>query len=262
MTGRLRPWCLAGALLLLLSGGRLVDAADATSFEQHLSQVVESIVRASMPQSFEDRRHWNKHTSVLAGVKVRTDGLKVRISKREEQVRHGIWRRYDVTLIHPERTLQVRLHDVTPQGGGRWTFTVTADARVRVGARFEQWNLGIKLFNTSAEADASLRLRAACSLKVTVEKLADGPVLVLEPEVHRVWLALPNLDVRKFGELRGDAATDLFDGLEEIAEDLLQTQEDRVLRQTQRELARRADQLRIPLGELLASPWASLWLLP
>lgn len=237
-----------------------VRAGEPTANERHLSELVESIVHAAVPRTFSSDKHWDKHRKVFAGVKVRTDGPKVRISKRKKRVRHGFWRRYEVRLIDPEQTLKVRISDVEPLGGGRWTYTVTARVRANVVARFEHWNLGVKLLNGSTVADASLRVKADCSLDVSAETGDDGPVVVFTPDVRKVDLSLPNLDVRKFGELRGDVATDLFDSLENVVEDLLQTQEGRVRKKARKEIAEHADDLRVPLGELLSSRWALLWL--
>ena len=249
------------AVAALANTGPVRAAKDIPENERHLSELIEAIVRAAVPKTFESRKHWDKRKEVFAGVKVRTDGLKVRISKRKEDVRHGFWRRYTVTLIDPHRTLKVRISDVKPLGGGQWTYNVTADVRANVDARFEQWNLGVKLLNGSTEADASLRVRAACSLAVSLEQDDEqGSVVVFSPDVKKVDLSLPNLDVKKFGELRGDTATDLFDGLEDVVEDLLQTQEGAVRKQAREEIAEHADRMRIPLGDVLGSPWASLWL--
>lgn len=227
--------------------------------ERRLSELVESIVQAALPRTFEDRRHWDQTREVFAGVKVRTDGLQVRISKRKEAVRHGLWRKHTVTLPDPERSLSVRIRDVHANGGGQWTFVVTTDAKVNVKSRFEQWSVGVKLLNASSEADALVRIQARCSLVVSVEEHTEkGPVVVFAPDVERVDLYLRHLDVKKFGELRGDVAADLFDGLEDALEDLLQTQEDSVRRRARREISDRAEDLQIPLGTLLKSPWAAL----
>src|SRR5690606_18018271 len=263
-----RPAPMSYRLLLSITLALVLWAASAQgdepppAHERHLSELVESIVRASVPRAISNAKHWNKHEEVFAGVKVRGDGLKVRISKRKQRVRHGFWRRYDVTLIDPERTLKVRISDVQPQGGGRWTYTVTAEVRAQVVTRFEQWSLGVKLFNTSSEADATLRLPAGCALHVGLEQdETAGPLIVFAPEVKRVDLALPNLDVKKVGELRGDLASDLGDGLEEVVEDLLQTQQGSVRKRANKEIARREDDLRIPLGEFLGSHAQALWLM-
>ena len=249
------------SVVALARTGPVQAAENVPENERHLSELAEAIVRAAVPKTFENRKHWDKRKEVFAGVKVKTDGLKVRISKRKEEVRHGFWRRYTVTLIDPDRTLKVRISDVKALGGGRWTYTVTADVRANVDARFEQWNLGVKLLNGSTDADASLRVRAACTLDVRLEQDDEqGSVVVFAPDVKKVDLSLPNLDVRKFGELRGKAATDLFDGLEDVVEDLLQTQEGAVRKEARKEIAEHADDLRIPLGDVLSSPWAALWL--
>jgi hypothetical protein len=238
------------------------DETPPPAHERHLSELVESIVRAAVPRTISNDKHWDKHEEVFAGMKVRSSGSRVRISKRKQRVRHGFWRRYDVTLIDPERTLKVRISDIQPQGGGHWTYTVTAQVRANVLTRFEHWSLGVKLLNTSSEANATLRLRADCALQVSLEQDSEaGSVVVFSPDVKRVDLALPDLDVKKAGELRGDLASELGNGLEKVVEDLLQTQEDSVRKRANKEIARREDDLRIPLGKFLGSHASSLWLL-
>jgi hypothetical protein len=253
---------LLSMTLALVLWGASARGGEPPAHERHLSELVESIVRASVPRTISNVKHWDKHEEVFAGVRVRSSGSRVRISKRKQRVRHGFWRRYDVTLVDPERTLKVRISDVEPQGGGHWTYTVTAEARANVVTRFEHWNLGVKLLNTSSAADATLRLRADCSLQVSLERSPEaGAMIVFAPEVKRVDLALPDLDVKKVGELRGDLASDLGDGLESVIEDLLQTQEGSIRKRANKEIARREDDLRIPLGEFLGSHASALWLL-
>jgi hypothetical protein len=140
----------------------------------------------------------------------------------------------------------------------RWDQFVSL--RANVEARFEHWNLGVKLLNGSTAADATLELHADCSLTIHLETDEDSlaPLVVLEPTVHDVNLRLPDLDVRKFGTVRGSVARELGDGFEEILEDLLQSQEKSIRKQAQKSLDKRADDLRIPLPEFLRSPWAML----
>jgi hypothetical protein len=252
---------LITSLGILLRGTNVAPADEMPAHEQHLSELVQAVVLAAVPKDFEDDRHWDRRRDVFAGVRVRSRGLKLRISKRTESVRHGLWRRHTITLVDPERTLKIRISDFEPQGSGSWTFTVTADVKVNVDARFEHWNLGVKLLNGSVNADTVLRMMAACALSIDVENDPEmGQIVVFAPEVKTVDLYLRNLDVHKFGQLRGDAATDVFDGMEDVVEDLLQTQEDSIRGRARNEISRRKEEMRMPLASLLTSPWGMLWL--
>ncbi len=250
---------LLATLVLLAAGNSPVVADEPEDRPPTLARLVEDIVRASLPQTFEDSRHWDKHEEIFSGFKVRNDGLNVRISKREKSVKHGFWRKYTVTLLNPDETFHLAVRHWQPIGEGRYTFEVMAEVRVRVLARFEHWNLGVKLLNGSTEADASLRLRADCSLQWELARVEDqGPVIVLKPDVVNIDLELGDLDVRKVGELRGSAAAELGNGLQDPIEDLLQTQEKSVRKQAWKEIERHRDDLRLPLASLFDSPWAAL----
>lgn len=221
--------------------------------DERLSRLVETIVREAIPRTFEETDDWAKRKKVFSGLDVETRGLGLRISKRERAVRHGFWRRYVITLIDPQEKLQLRIENVrSPEPG-----TIRADLFVRLRAnvdvRFEHWNLGVKLLNAHSNADATLEVRADLSVKTSfeVDKMRGLPVFVAQPTVHRVDLSLPDLDVNRFGELRGSVAEELGNGLEDILEDLLQSQEKSIRKMLQKSLDKHADDLRIPLADLL-----------
>lgn len=244
----------SSVIATLFASGSMLPTASAD--DTALSRIVESIVRESLPQTFENDKHWDKREEVFSGFKVRSDGLNVRISKREKSVRHGFWRKYAVSLIDPERTFRLRINNVQPVGQGRFTFEVVADVRARVTARFEHWNYDVKLLNGSTQADASLRLRADCSLKWQIENNTDqGPTVVLDPDVVNVDLELNDLDVRKFGKLTASLAQVLGDGLTDAIEELLQTQEKSIRKQAWKEIDKHRDDLRLSLEQF--APWLS-----
>ncbi len=199
---------LRASVILCLGCTVTASAQDAAAPAPPLSLLIESIVRSSLPETFEDDRHWNKHQEVFSGFKVRSRGLDVRISKREKSVRHGFWRKVTVTLLDPAQTFRLQINNVQPVGDGRYTFEVVADVRAQVVARFEHWNLDVKLLNGSTKADASLRLRADCSLQWELTSDNElGPVVILKPDVVNVDLELQDLDLRRLGQLAARSPT-------------------------------------------------------
>jgi hypothetical protein len=233
---------------------------DAHTADERLSQLVEAVVREAIPQTFENTKHWGKREMVPNGLDIETEGLRLRISKRERAVRHGFWRRFRVTLLNPHETLHLRMENVRSPAPGQLRWDQFVSLRANVEARFEHWNLGVKLLNASTAAEATLELHADCSLTLRFETDEDSlaPLVVLKPTVHDVHLRLPDLDVSKFGTVRGSVAKELGHGWEEILEDLLQTQEKSIRKQAQKSIDKRSDDLRIPLPEFLTTPWAML----
>lgn len=232
--------------------------------DDRLSHLVETIVREAIPRQFENDKHWNKRTKVVNGLDIETKRGLPRISKRERAVRHGFWRRYQVTLINPQETLHLRIDNLRSPSAGEFRWDLFVSMRANVEARFEHWNLGVKLLNGSTNADATLNVHADCSLKISLEADAESslPVVVLRPTVHTIHLTLPDIDVHKFGKVEGPVVREIGSGLEDIIEELLQSQEKSVLKQAQKSIDKHEDDLRIPLPEFLTSRWSALWKTP
>lgn len=232
--------------------------------DERLSNLVETIVREAIPREFEDDKHWGKRKKVVNGLDIETKRGLPRISKRERAVRHGFWRRYIVTLLDPQETLHLRIDNLRSPANGEFRWDLHVSTRTNVEARFEHWNLGVKLLNGSMDADATLHVHAACSLKIGLETDEDtsSPVIVLSPTVHAIDLALPDLDVNKFGKAQGPVVREIGSGLEDIIEELLQTQEKSIRKKAQKTINKHADDLRIPIGEFFTSRWSGLWSVP
>ncbi len=229
--------------------------------DERLSQLVETIVREAIPRQFENTKHWGKRKKVVNGLDFETKRGLPRISKRERAVRHGFWRRYLVTLLNPKETLHLRIDNLRSPVAGEFRWDLYVSTRANVEARFEHWNLGVKLLNGSTDADATLNVHADCSLKISLETDAESsiPVVVLRPTVHAIDLRLPDLDVNKFGKAQGPVVREIGAGLEDIIEELLQSQEKSIRKQAQKSIDKHADDLRIPLTEFFASRWSGLW---
>ena len=239
-------------------------ASSEPTADERLSNLVETIVREAIPHEFEDDKHWGKRKTVVNGLDIETKRGLPRISKRERAVRHGFWRRYVVTLLDPQETLHLRIDNLRSPANGEFRWDLHVGTRANVEARFEHWNLGVKLLNGSMDADATLHVHAACSLKITLEtdEETSSPVIVLSPTVHAIDLAMPDLDVNKFGKAQGPVVREIGSGLEDVIEELLQTQEKSIRKKAQKSIDKHADDLRIPIGEFFTSRWSGLWRVP
>ncbi len=216
------------------SSPKLAASATTLGDVRSLSTFLEEIVREALPEEHEDRDDWGRQVRLL--------------SKR---VNHGLWKRHRVRLLHPEQRFRLELRNVRALAGGM-ACEVAVTARARVIAKAQAWNYGVKAWSTDASTDVTVRIVAECELRWRTEErgsewLAD---LVLEPRVRDIRLRLTDVDARRVGLLRGDAAEALGDGSRRFVERLLEKQEPKVLKKVRREAEELQDRLRIPVPKL------------
>lgn len=198
------------------------------------SEILRLLLLESMKSEYVDLRHWK-------GTAKRFDGFHVRgarISKRERDVPHGIWRRYRVNLIRPEKTFEATVEQLEPDTSGNIPFSILVSLRARCEATFVWWTYGVKGLNGTAVSDATLHLKLQLVTNPKLNFRLDGrlPRVELQPRVTQVDLKLKDLDVRQIGILKGDLAEVLGDGSRKAVEALMQQQEGKIRDKLQKSL--------------------------
>lgn len=203
--------------------------------EKKFSDLVREIAIHSTEEGFEDTKHWNKSVK-------RFDGLSIRglhISQKRKRVRHGFCRRYEAFLVRPEETFRLEIEQLPLDPTFETTqFVVTTQLRARSEATFAHYVYGVKGFNGSAVAHATIQLRLVLEIAPTFVLTADSllPDLRLNARVNSVDLQLKDFDLQKLGPIKGDFAKILGDGSRESVEGLMQAQRSRIRKKLQKEL--------------------------
>ncbi|WP_437224187.1 hypothetical protein SH661x_003522 [Planctomicrobium sp. SH661] len=208
--------------------------ANAVAAPSNFSEILRTLLLESMRSEYVDDRDWR-------GTVERFDGFRyqgLRISKREREVPHGIWRRYKVNLIQPEKTFDVQVAQLDTDAEGNIPFSILINLRARCEATFVWWTYGVKGVNGTAESDATLQLKLILN---TSPKIGFGlnsplPRLELRPKVMQVELKLKDLDMRKLGVFQGDLVKVLGDGSTKAVEALVQQQEGKIKKKLQQSL--------------------------
>ncbi|HWL10839.1 MAG TPA: hypothetical protein VNQ76_20700 [Planctomicrobium sp.] len=187
----------------------------------------------AMEEEYVDEKHWGKTTERFDGLKVR--GL--RISKREREVNHGFWQRYQAQLVRPEETLSI---DVQQESGPEGTvcFTLLMSLRARCEATFVWWNYGVKGLNGTAVSDATVQIRLVLETNPRFRFSLESPIPTIElsPRITRLELKLKDLDLRRLGVFKGPGVSILGDGSRKAVEELLQRQSGRIKERLQKQL--------------------------
>ncbi len=250
---------LAGCLALMpLASPTAVHAdesatvdAPAAAPEFSWSDLAREIALHVIPENYRDDRHWDKKERMQSGVRVKTKNGQVRFEPRDKKVNHGLWRRFSMALLNPDKTFQLDIRNVrcTPEGATR--FDLFVQVRARCETQFALWTYGIKGLNGTVESDVTVQALVDCSFRLDTE-FTEGsvlPVFALKPEFHDVDLKLSDVDTRKIGLLGGWMAEELGNGTRKSFEDLLQSQEKPLLERIRRTVGKNQDRLRLDASD-------------
>lgn len=208
--------------------------AAVASSPTNFSELLRALLMESMKADYVDNRDWRGTVERFDGFQTR--GL--RISKREREVPHGIWRRYRATLIQPEKNFDVQVAQLPVTAEGAVPFSILISLRARCEATFVWWTYGVKGMNGTAISDASLQLQILLETSPRLAFSLEKPIphLELRPKVTNVELRLKDLDLRRLGVFHGDLIKVLGDGSTKAVEALIRQQEGKIRDQLQKGL--------------------------
>jgi hypothetical protein len=215
------------------------------------SEIIEDLVVNLIPRDFVDDRHWGQTQKVSRGVRVRTKGGRVRLEQREKKVNHGFWRRVKVKLLTPEKSLQLEIRNVRKTDAGASRFDLFLQVRARCETQFVFWSYDVKGLNGSVESDVTVQALLDCSFRIetAAKEGAWLPEVAIAPQVHDLDLKLTDVDTRRAGLIGGWVADELGNFTRQVMEDLLQSQERKVLERIQKSIRKKEDRLRLDLND-------------
>jgi hypothetical protein len=246
--------CLAIGLTPAEPAG--ADEPEVPSLEgEPLAGAIRQAVLHDLKDKYEDDKNWGHTTEALRGVKIRGQGLRLRLEKRTKPVNDGLWQRYIVTVVEPERQLHVGLDKLRLTEQGRIAFALRLSAKLRGEAHIERWEQGIKLLGTSAQGDATVAATIDCEVGIRFEpgKLASD--VLLDPRVTAINLELIDLDVHRISKLGGKAAHELGDSFTPMVARQLKRREAKLVAKANASIAKHRDRLRLPVNQFITSGW-------
>lgn len=213
---------------------------------------IQDIALIAIPAEFHDDKKWGNTVRVQSGLDVRLDGARVRTNRRWKDVKHGLWQKYHVQLIDPERRLNLRIANVVKSPGKPYQFDVVCSARLRTEARWQDWQLGIPVLRISAESVADVTLKARCELAVEFDHTTFPPAVQLRPTVRSADVRLGKFQVRRVSHMKGRVAEQLSGSIKAVLRRELARRRERLPTKINKKLQRKEDELRVSFGDWLS----------
>jgi hypothetical protein len=217
-----------------------------------LKAFLEELLREQIPKRRVFDKDWGHQKRIYAGFRFRREGLRIETERRWNEVDHGRWRWYAVTLLDPEDTLVVKLSELRwrADGGLHLRLRIFADGRVK--ARQQHWSYGIRLY--SAHVQARVRLQIDLTARVQLLPLVHElpPALQLLPEVESAELQMASFQIEEIGHLGGDISEALGDAAETLVrKEIVARQSEKLANRLNRQLTKKRDELKLSLSDWL-----------
>lgn len=217
------------------------------------SQLSRAILLTAIPDKYQDKKHWDKTRNIFDGVRVQQRGLNIRVSEKKRTVNHGSWYMYTVRFPKPEQNVSLLIDQVQSRGPGRFTFAIHVKLKqIQLHGQFEQWVLGVKGLNFDVESEVEVHMHSVVQLVIDTEHRSSSllPDLVLKPAIQKIRLDLVDVNTRRIGRIGGDIAEELGDSSRKLFEDLIHSQEGRVVKKANEAIQKKRDSLRLPMSRL------------
>jgi hypothetical protein len=217
-----------------------------------VSRIAARLIAEAIPREYERSKDWGRTKRITTGLRSSGNFFDFNIHRRKSRVNHGVWKKYRVTLVEPEKNLVVRIENLRTTAPGQFAFTLFVTARVHGWARAKVYDRGIHLIAVEAEGHSTVRLRL--DTEITLESVRTKsflPGLAIRPVVTDAHLHLGDFRLTRISDLRGTLAHELGDALRHVVEDELSGP--KLVAKLNRSIEKRRDRLEFTPDMLLGN---------
>ena len=125
---------------------------------QAISQFAAGLIADAIPREYARTKDWGRTRQITTGVRSSGNFFDFDIHRKKSNVNHGVWKSYRVTLIEPEKNLNVKIENLRQQADGSIALTLFITAKLHGWARTKIYDNGLHIISLEAEGDTTVRL--------------------------------------------------------------------------------------------------------
>jgi hypothetical protein len=211
------------AILPILPPGKMFAADVAVNVAPEiLSQAAAKMIAAEIPREYDRKKDWGRTKEITTGVRSSGNFFKFDIHHKRSEVNHGVWKHYRLTLVEPEKNLDVQIENLRTLELGRVALTLNVAAKVHGWARAKIYDRGIHIIALEAEGDTNVRLSIDAEIGVeSVKTDSLLPTYAVNPVITDARVKFDDFQLKRISDVRGSFAREVGIILREAVEDEL-----------------------------------------
>jgi hypothetical protein len=215
-----------------------------------LSQMAARIIAAEIPREYERKKDWGRTKNITTGLRSSGNFFEFDIDRKKHAVNHGVWKHYRLTLVEPDKNLDVRIENLRTLPSGRVALTLNIAAKVHGWARTKVYERGVHIIALEAEGDTDIRLSLDAEIGVhSVKTDSFLPGFAIDPVVTDARLKFKDFELKRISNVRGAVAHEVGILLREAVEDELKGQ--KLANKINRSIDKKRDRLQLTPEMLL-----------
>lgn len=213
----LAPKSALKAIAFLLAATGIAKAVSGPSLSaltgitpEVVAQLVTPLLAEAVPREFEGEKDWGKTKNITTGVRSEGNFFRFDIHSKKSEVNDGVWKKYRMTLIDPDKNLQLRIDNMHRLESGKYSLTLFVAAKVHGWARAVVYETGVHIISLETEGDTSIRLWVDAEVGAeTVDSSTFIPGVQLTPVVTDAKLKFDDFKLTRISDVRGAVAKEL-----------------------------------------------------
>ena len=197
-------------------------APDPDTSIEVVSKIAAHLIADAIPREYEKSKDWGRTKRITTGLRSSGNFFDFDIHRRKTEVNHGVWKKYRITVVDPDKDLVVNVTNLRTIELGRIGLTLSVNAKLHGWARAKVYDRGIHIIALEAEADTSVQLLIDAEIALeSVPTTSYLPGVAIRPLVTDARMKLDNFRLTRISDLRGSLAHELGDGLRHLIDDEL-----------------------------------------
>jgi hypothetical protein len=215
-----------------------------------LANLAAPIIAEAIPSTYEGSKDWGRTTRVTRGVRSYGNFFNFDVRRQTAQVNDGVWKKYRLTLVEPEKYRTLRIQNVKSIDSNRYALTLFVAAKVHGWARARVFESGVHVISLEAEGDTSIRLWLDAEIRIeSVQASSLLPAVELKPLIVDARLKFDDFRLKRISDVRGAVAHELGDVLRDALQRELTGRE--LVAKLNRSLQKHPERLRLTPDRLL-----------
>jgi hypothetical protein len=187
-----------------------------------ISQLAARIIEAEIPREYDRSKDWGRTKEVTTGLRSYGNFFKFDIHRTTSPVNQGIWKQYRLTLVDPDKNLDVRIENLRTLASGRVALTLNIAAKVHGWARAKVYERGVHIIALEAEGDTGVRIALDAEVGIhSVKTNSLLPSYAIDPVVTDARIKFADFRLTRISDVSGPLVHEIGKVLREAVEDEL-----------------------------------------
>ncbi len=198
---------IAAGIMKAMAGPAITALAGISP--EMIAPIIGPIIEEVIPRTYEGSKDWGKTTTIK---QLHSDGnfFKFDIHRQPREVNDGVWKKYKLELVDPDKNLTVRIDNLHATESGQYALTLFVAAKIHGWARTTVYEKGVHVISLEAEGDTSIRLWLDADVGIeTVKSSLLVPGIELRPTITDAKLKFDDFRLTRISDVKGALAHDL-----------------------------------------------------